>query len=48
MDKVNVINIITEVCEEMCDKYCKYREESWDDEDKLAAVCESCPLNKLN
>lgn len=46
--RMNVIEIIQEVVEEMCDKYCKYREKSWEDENTLAAVCENCPLNKLN
>ena len=37
---------IEKVLEEMCDHYCKYPYEIYDD-NQLGKVCENCPLNKL-
>lgn len=51
----SVQNILVEVVEEVCDKYCKFPElyekkygDSDEDMDKLIEeCCEKCPLNKL-
>ena len=43
-----VHNILVEVIEEMCDKYCKYPD-SYDEDDDMMydERCNNCPLNKL-
>lgn len=40
------INSLEEMCELMCDNYCRYPEETRDQEE-LDTICESCPLSKL-
>ena len=48
----SVMNIIEEVVEEMCDKYCKYPEQ-WNPEEHGGQelfdtdICANCPLNRL-
>lgn len=44
-----VTMIIDHVKEEMCDKYCKYTEQSWKslEENEVNEICEKCPLNRL-
>lgn len=44
----SVMRIISQVCEDICDNYCKYRETS--DEDSLCDVIRNgdpCPLDRL-
>ena len=46
-----VTDIIGEVIEEICNKYCKYPE-LWDEEEEGMELCDSeicrnCPLNRL-
>lgn len=43
----NVVQIIEEVCENMCDNYYKYRDQSYTDENELNDICKECPLNRL-
>ena len=45
----SVVNVIEEVMNEVCDKYCKFPEQYTDeDEEKLYEKhCNNCPLNKL-
>lgn len=52
--KKTVQNIIIEVCETMCDEYCKHYDREKDkfhedeDFDKFnKTYCDKCPLNKL-
>jgi hypothetical protein len=45
MNDKTVLNIIEEVCDEMCNNYCKYI--GLDDQDELDEHCNECPLNKL-
>lgn len=49
MEKETVHNILVEVIDEMCDKYCKFPEQyRGDDEDELYEKhCDGCPLNRL-
>lgn len=47
----NVIEIINDVCAELCDKYCKWPEK-WDAEKEGMELCESdicgnCPMMRL-
>lgn len=47
-----VADILGEVIQDMCDKYCKYPEEyvqkyGADDERMYDEKCSNCPLNKL-
>lgn len=42
----SVSDIIEEVREEICDKYCKYSDRGIDDDD-IEKLCTNCPLNKL-
>ena len=42
MNKVN--QVLEEVCEAMCENYCKFRDL---DQEELNKKCEECPLNKL-
>lgn len=42
---------LLEVCEEICEKYCKYTD-TWDEEKEGVELmdsdlCRNCPLNKL-
>ena len=52
MANQSVMNIIHEVIEEMCDKYCKYPGE-WNPEEHDgqelfdSEICQNCPLNRL-
>lgn len=42
--------LIEEVAEAICDKYCRYTAESYIedmDQDQLDRICKSCPMNKL-
>ncbi|MCQ2771217.1 MAG: hypothetical protein MJ236_05405 [Clostridia bacterium] len=43
----NVTQIILEVVEEMCDKYCKYSDQAKANDDLWTEHCDNCPLNKL-
>ena len=50
-NKRTVPQILLEVVEEMCDKFCKYKD-TWDEEAEGIELCESdicgnCPLNRL-
>lgn len=47
--KKTVTGIIEEVCEEMCNNYCKYTDMAYDhlDQDEIFEKCEDCPLNRL-
>jgi len=38
---------IEQLCSELCDKFCKYPHEVYDDEQDINTVCESCPLNEI-
>lgn len=42
-----IVETIENVCNCMCDSYCKYREQSWENEEKIAEICNICPLNLL-
>jgi len=45
-----VATIIREVCEEICDNYCKYSASKYDDGINSGDTCghyEDCPLNRL-
>ena len=49
--KPTIPQILEEVTEEMCNKYCKYPNE-WDEEAEgcelaESEICENCPLNRL-
>lgn len=50
--KDTVVGIIESVCDQICNDYCKYREQ-WNEEehDGLelcdSEICDACPLNKL-
>ena len=51
-DDKNVVKILTEVTEEICQNYCKYPG-TWDEEAEgielaESEICENCPLNRLN
>lgn len=51
MEKDTVIDILHEVIEEVCNKYCKYPD-TWDEEKEgctldKSEICENCPLNRL-
>lgn len=51
MEEKKATQIINEVIEEICNKYCKYPEQ-WDEEKEgmiLADsdICKNCPLNRL-
>lgn len=39
------IKIIYEVCEDICDNFCKYRETI--NEDCECVMCDKCPLDRL-
>lgn len=47
--KRSIIEIIEEVKEDICDKYCKYPSmytpDEW--EDKIDELCGECPLSRL-
>lgn len=49
----SVIQIIENVCEDICNNYCKYPDQ-WNPEDHAgqdlteSEICEKCPLNRLN
>ena len=50
-DKQSVVQILQEVVDEMCNKYCKYPD-LWDESVEGIELCESdfcknCPLNKV-
>lgn len=53
--KVTVMNLLIEVADEICDKYCKYpaiceaeRKDPDEAEDLLyGTYCANCPMNKL-
>lgn len=53
--KITVMNLLIEVADEICDKYCKYpaiceaeRKDPDEAEDLLyGTYCANCPLNKL-
>jgi hypothetical protein len=44
--RITVANLLEEVKEEMCDKYCKYSDKGISDKD-IEKICTECPLNKL-
>lgn len=46
----NIIKIIEWVCDEMCNKYCKYTDKSYEalSQNEVYEKCEDCPLNKLH
>ena len=52
MAKQSVVNIIHEVIEEMCDKYCRFPRE-WKPEEHNgkelfdSGICDDCPLMRL-
>ena len=48
---MTIPQILEEVVEEMCQKYCKYPEQ-WDEEKEgvelsESEICANCPLNRL-
>lgn len=44
----SVTDLIEEVREEICNKYCKYYDMDHElAQDDLEEICKSCPLNKL-
>ena len=45
-DKHTILEIMEDVKEKMCDKYCRFPYEC-EDEDRLDRICENCPLNRL-
>ena len=44
--KMTIDQIVEEVKEEMCDKYCKYPEE-YEGSEMIDVICVDCPLNRL-
>ena len=36
-----------ELCNKICDDYCRHPRRSEMSDDELMAICNSCPLNKL-
>jgi hypothetical protein len=49
MEDENVRSILENVCDEMCNNYCKYKEESWKalERGEILYACEHCPLRRL-
>ena len=47
MEKQTVHNILVEVIDEMCDKYCKFPEQYRGDDELYEKHCGGCPLNRL-
>lgn len=45
--ELSVVGIIESVCDDICNNYCKYTEQSFTDQDELNEICENFPLNKL-
>ena len=45
--KKSVNEILTEVCAEICDKYCKFPELCDDEDELIEGHCEDCPLCEL-
>ena len=50
-DQIKISQILEEVADEICRKYCKYPD-SWDAEEEGMELCDSdicrnCPLNRL-
>lgn len=43
MEQKKIPQLLEEISEEMCDKYCKYPEMHLT-EDELMAICENCPM----
>lgn len=46
----SVTQIIEEVCNDMCNNYCRYTSESREhmDDNEVYEICDKCPLNRLN
>ena len=48
-EEKSIAKILEEVCNEMCEKYCKYPDmyspEEW--ENVFEDICDNCPLMKL-
>lgn len=38
---------IERLCSVLCDKYCKYPDMIYDDEQDINTICETCPLNEI-
>lgn len=50
IELVNVVSIIDQACEEICNNYCKYTEQalaSLDGEAEEPEACKHCPLDML-
>lgn len=41
------LDVIGEVCEEICDSYCKFREAYPENDAEHPPRCHNCPLNKI-
>ena len=48
MEQKSIVEQIEEVCEAICDNYCKYAADAWDENGNLTDICNNCPLNKLH
>lgn len=46
-ERKTISDILEEVKEQMCDKYCKYSEQAKDEEELWNEICDKCPLNRL-
>lgn len=46
-EKQSVPDILAEIVEEVCNKYCKYGPTSPEDENCWNPICEDCPLLRL-
>lgn len=45
--KKSIVHILTDVCAEMCDKYCKYPDMCECEDELMDEHCENCPLGML-
>lgn len=43
----SVTDLIEEVREDICNKYCKYAEKGMVSDETIEDICTKCPLNKL-
>ena len=46
-EKRSIVHILTDVCAEICDKYCKFPEACECEDELIDEHCESCPLTML-
>lgn len=48
MSELTIPQQIERICEDICDNYCKYAADAWDENGELTDICNNCPLNKLH